>query len=112
MQLNLGGGKGLEDEILSSKSGPQPDWDPDIVAALERAELTSDPEEQLEDDFVLMVQVIFLIWEVFQVLFGEGSMCKHRLLGEGGLACLWRGQFLVALRFDTWKMLMVIVHSF
>lgn len=72
MQLNLGGGKGLEDEILSSKSGPQPDWDPDIVAALERAELTSDPEEQLEDDFVLMVRLIFLIWKCFRFCLVRG----------------------------------------
>ena len=111
MQLNFGGGKGL-DEILSSKSGPQPDWDPDIVAALESAELTSDPEEQLEDDFVLMVRVTFLLWKCSRVVFGEGSMCKHRLLGEGGLACLWQGLFLVTLQFDTWKVLVVIVHSF
>ena len=40
--------------------GPQPDWDPDIVAALERVEVTSDPEdeEELEDDFVLMVTLL------------------------------------------------------
>jgi len=81
MQLNLGGGKGL-DEILSSKSGPQPDWDPDIVAALESAELTSDPEEQLEDDFVLMVRVTFLLWKCFRVMFGEGSLYQSLCWGQ------------------------------
>ena len=72
MQLKLGGGKGLEGEILSSKSGPQPDWDPDIVAALERAELTSDPEEQLEDDFVLMVRVTFYYGSVSGLCWVRG----------------------------------------
>lgn len=36
-------------------SGPQPGWDPDIVAALEAAESSNTLEDELEDDFVAMV---------------------------------------------------------
>lgn len=35
--------------------GPRPDWDPDIVEALENAEVSSELDQQLEDDFVLLV---------------------------------------------------------
>ncbi len=41
--------------MISPLSGPQPDWDPDIVAALDSAEVVSDAEDPLEDDFVLKV---------------------------------------------------------
>lgn len=33
--------------------GPQPDWDPDVVAAMEEDFDFEDPENQLEDDFVI-----------------------------------------------------------
>ena len=40
-------------------SGPQPGWDPDIVAALEAAETSNTLEEdELEDDFVTMVRLL------------------------------------------------------
>ena len=52
----------LPNHIGTPIPGPQPDWDPDIVAALERVEVTSDPEEEeeLEDDFVLMVTLLLM----------------------------------------------------
>ena len=52
----------LHNHICAPIPGPQPDWDPDIVAALERVEVTSDPEEEeeLEDDFVLMVTLLLI----------------------------------------------------
>ena len=34
-------------------TGPQPDWDPDIVAALDEDFNFDDPENQLDDDFML-----------------------------------------------------------
>lgn len=34
-------------------SGPKLDWDPDIVAALDEDFDFSDPDNELEDDFVL-----------------------------------------------------------
>lgn len=34
-------------------AGPQPDWDPDIVAALDEDFDYSDPDNLLEDDFIL-----------------------------------------------------------
>ena len=42
-------------------AGPRPDWDPDIVAALENAEVSSEPDQQLEDDFVKLVCNMFTI---------------------------------------------------
>lgn len=43
--------------IVCPCSGPQPGWDPDIVAALEAAETSNTLEEdELEDDFVTMVR--------------------------------------------------------
>ena len=36
-------------------SGPRPDWDPDIVAALDDALDLDDPENMLDDDFILKV---------------------------------------------------------
>lgn len=35
-------------------TGPRPDWDPDIVAALDDDFDYNDPENQLEDDFISM----------------------------------------------------------
>lgn len=35
-------------------TGPRPDWDPDIVAALDDDFDYHDPENQLEDDFISM----------------------------------------------------------
>ena len=35
--------------------GPRPDWDPDIVAALDNAE-EDEEEGDLEDDFVMLVR--------------------------------------------------------
>ena len=35
-------------------TGPRPDWDPDIVAALDDDFNYNDPENQLEDDFISM----------------------------------------------------------
>ena len=47
-----------EEEGLLSKGllpvGPQPDWDPDIVAALDDGLDLNDPENILEDDFMLV----------------------------------------------------------
>lgn len=37
--------------------GPRPDWDPDIMEALENAEVSSEPDQQLEDDFVMLVRI-------------------------------------------------------
>lgn len=34
-------------------SGPHPEWDPDVVAALDDALDLDDPENILEDDFVV-----------------------------------------------------------
>ena len=34
-------------------SGPQPNWDPDIVEALDDDFDMDDPDNQLEDDFIL-----------------------------------------------------------
>lgn len=44
--------------VVAAHSGPQPGWDPDIVAALEAAETsnTLGDEDELEDDFVTMVR--------------------------------------------------------
>lgn len=42
-------------------SGPRPDWDPDIVAALDDALDLEDPHNILEDDFILKVCFIYLI---------------------------------------------------
>ena len=39
--------------FLNLFSGPQLDWDPDIVAALDEDFNFSDPENELDDDFVL-----------------------------------------------------------
>ena len=36
-------------------SGPQPNWDPDIVAALDNPDMNFDLDDQLEDDFILQV---------------------------------------------------------
>ncbi len=36
-------------------SGPRPDWDPEIVEALENAEVSSELDQELEDDFVMLV---------------------------------------------------------
>lgn len=36
--------------------GPQPDWDPDIVAAMDEDFDFDDPDNQLEDDFVLQAR--------------------------------------------------------
>jgi protein LTV1 len=36
-------------------SGPRPDWDPDIVAALDDALDLEDPDNILDDDFMLKV---------------------------------------------------------
>ena len=37
-------------------SGPRPEWDPDIVAALDDALDLDDPENMLDDDFILKVR--------------------------------------------------------
>ena len=42
--------------VSLASSGPQPGWDPDIVAALEAAECSETVDDQLEDDFVTMVR--------------------------------------------------------
>ena len=47
--------------------GPQLDWDPDIVDALNTAEATSNPEEELEDDFILLVIEILLDYMVLAI---------------------------------------------
>ena len=45
--------------IVCLYSGPQPGWDPDIVAALEAAETSNTlKEDELEDDFVTMVRLL------------------------------------------------------
>ncbi|KAK3612684.1 hypothetical protein CHS0354_042210 [Potamilus streckersoni] len=43
---------GLLNQAIPIK-GPQPDWDPDIVAALDEDFNFDDPDNQLEDDFIL-----------------------------------------------------------
>ncbi|KAL5493602.1 hypothetical protein EMCRGX_G014806 [Ephydatia muelleri] len=43
----------LEEKMFPTRA-PQLDWDPDIVDALKTAEATSDLQEELEDDFILM----------------------------------------------------------
>ncbi|KAL3868962.1 hypothetical protein ACJMK2_041707 [Sinanodonta woodiana] len=43
---------GLLNQAVAIK-GPQPDWDPDIVAALDEDFDFADPDNQLEDDFIL-----------------------------------------------------------
>ena len=40
-------------------SGPRPDWDPDIVAALDDALDLDDPENMLDDDFILKVWFLY-----------------------------------------------------
>ena len=58
-------------------SGPQPGWDPDIVAALEAAETSNTLEEdELEDDFVTMVR-LFLYLVFNSILF---FFCLLRLM--------------------------------
>ena len=42
--------------------GPQPDWDPDIVAGLDNPDCNFDVDDQLEDDFVLQVYYLILIF--------------------------------------------------
>ena len=37
--------------------GPRPDWDPDVVAALEDAEGDGEEGGELEDDFVMLVRI-------------------------------------------------------
>ena len=41
--------------LQSVTAGPQPDWDPEIVAALDDAIDLNDPENILDDDFILQV---------------------------------------------------------
>ena len=40
-------------DLCFSVAGPQPDWDPDIVAALDDDFDFDNPENQLDDDFVV-----------------------------------------------------------
>ena len=53
-------------------SGPRPDLDPDVVAALDDAIDLNDPDNILEDDFILKVimkcgkySIVFLITNLF-----------------------------------------------
>ena len=48
----------------STVSGPQPDWDPDIVASLDNPDMNFDLDDQLEDDFVLQVSVSHYIMTI------------------------------------------------
>ena len=48
--------------------GPRPDWDPEIVEALENAEVSSEPDQQLEDDFVLLVSHMTGRWWLLIVM--------------------------------------------
>lgn len=41
--------------LAAPMSGPRPDWDPDIVAALDDALDLDNPENILDDDFILKV---------------------------------------------------------
>ena len=43
----------MSNNLCLSVTGPQPDWDPDIVAALDDDFDFDNPENQLEDDFVV-----------------------------------------------------------
>ena len=45
----------LQYHFHSLSKGPQPDWDPDIVASLDNPDLNFDLDDQLEDDFILQV---------------------------------------------------------
>ena len=36
-------------------AGPCPDWDPEVVEALDNAEVCEDAASQLEDDFIMLV---------------------------------------------------------
>ena len=39
--------------LAAPVAGPRPDWDPDIVAALDEALDLDDPDNILDDDFIL-----------------------------------------------------------
>ena len=43
----------LSINLMDVCAGPQPDWDPDIVAALDDPDMNFDLDDQLEDDFIL-----------------------------------------------------------
>lgn len=47
--------------VFKTLTGPRPDWDPDIVAALDDALDLDDPDNILEDDFVLKVGVMYFL---------------------------------------------------
>ncbi|XP_061168018.1 protein LTV1 homolog [Saccostrea echinata] len=55
---------GLLNEAVPVR-GPRPDWDPDIVAALDEDFDYDDPENQLEDDFIAIANA------------GEGPECNE-----------------------------------
>lgn len=44
--------EGLMNKKAQQRPGPRPDWDPDVVAALDEDFNHDDPENQLEDDFM------------------------------------------------------------
>ena len=83
-----------------SHSGPQPGWDPDIVAALEAAETSNTVEDELEDDFVTMVRL------------GESTLA---VLGVCGFFPTLLRLTVVRLDFQsmslsTWSKLTVVLH--
>lgn len=51
--------------------GPRPDLDPDIVAALDDALDLDDPDNILDDDFILQVlgKSVYLLWSLFAIYF-------------------------------------------
>lgn len=63
-------GVGLLNEAVPIR-GPRPDWDPDIVAALDDDFDYNDPENQLEDDFISMANT------------GEGPRFEEGYEGNG-----------------------------
>ena len=43
---------------MQSNAGPCPDWDPEVVEALDNAEICVETDSQLEDDFVMLVSYL------------------------------------------------------
>ena len=50
--------------LAAPVAGPRPDWDPDIVAALDEALDLDDPDNILADDFILKVCLQIKIDEI------------------------------------------------
>ena len=69
--------------------GPRPDLDPDIVAALDDALDLDDPDNILDDDFILQVLVksVYMLWSLFVIYFVKTKI--PLVYSLGGRVALW-----------------------